>query len=267
MPIHEQFAYSSALPFRYHYANSAIIKTYPVGWHTDIEIIMMTQGSCHFICDGKPFVAGKGDIAVINSEVVHDVRLEDDSRFICFIIDENFCTSNGIRITELHFRDLIKDDKELCNLFYRVLKQYSIHAQSKCLDTRIKIALLQMLVHIRENYTESILPSPSKKKQQTEYVSKAINFIKENLNEKIMVKDIADYVNLSPAHLSAEFKRQTGKTITEFTNIERCNMAYVLLQKGLSVTEAATSCGFENMSYFAETFKKYMNQSPSEARK
>ena len=267
MPVHEQYPYSQSIPFRYHYADSDIVKSYQAGWHTDIEILMITQGICHVICDGKHFVASIGDMVVINSGSLHEIRLEEKSKFICCIIDADFCTGNGIPIAALHFRELIHEDKMLCQLFKNILNQYRLHAQSNCLDTRIKIALLEMLVHIRENYTESVLPSTSKKKQQSEYIKNAITYIKENLNEKIMVQDIARAVNLSTAHLSAEFKRRTGKTITEFINIERCNTAYILLQRGLSVTEAATSCGFENMSYFAETFKKYMNRSPSEVRK
>ena len=137
--------------------------------------IMITQGKCDFICDGNKFTAECNDIVIINSDVIHDLYLDDNSKFICFIIDEKFCTGNGIPITELRFTPLIKD-KKLCDLFKNVLDQYTIHSRSNCLDTRIKIALLQFLAEIRENNTEEVLSVSAKKKNPNKHIQKACKY-------------------------------------------------------------------------------------------
>ena len=39
-----------------------------------------------------------------------------------------------------------------------------------------------------------------------------------------------------------------------------------LIESGMSVSAAALSCGFENMSYFSRTYKKYTGTLPSSVR-
>jgi AraC-like DNA-binding protein len=41
----------------------------------------------------------------------------------------------------------------------------------------------------------------------------------------------------------------------------------LLVSGNYSVKEAAEICGFDNLSYFSQTYKKYMNVSPGEHKK
>ena len=47
----------------------------------------------------------------------------------------------------------------------------------------------------------------------------------------------------------------------------RCKESKRLIKEGMSVSAAALSCGFENMSYFTKTYKKYMGALPSDGKK
>jgi AraC-like DNA-binding protein len=40
-----------------------------------------------------------------------------------------------------------------------------------------------------------------------------------------------------------------------------------LLKKGTSVSEAAENCGFQNLSYFSRTYKKYIGELPGKHKK
>lgn len=251
-------------PFFYHYGDTGIIQDYAENWHSEIEIIMITEGCGHFVCNNRNFIAKAGDIVIFNTDVVHSIYSDTRMRFICYIIDSDFCISNGIPVTDVYFTEHITDEF-LSSLFKEVLKEYGGHYNSKIPSARTRSALLKLMIELYERYAETAKRSDINVNYRSyRYIRKAIEYIRLNIRKKLTVEDISDHVNVSRFHLSKEFKHLTGKTIVEFINITRCNEANLLLHKGISVTEAANLCGFENLSYFSRTFKKYMGKLPSE---
>ena len=64
------------------------------------------------------------------------------------------------------------------------------------------------------------------------------------------------------------FREYTGQTPIDRLNSTRIDNACKLLaQKGVSVTEAALSVGFDDLSWFSRVFKKHKGVSPKEYRK
>ena len=60
----------------------------------------------------------------------------------------------------------------------------------------------------------------------------------------------------------------TGDSPIVFINKLRCeNAKKMLLNGAYSVQEAADKCGFESVSYFCKTFKKYIGETPGKYSK
>jgi two-component system response regulator YesN len=96
----------------------------------------------------------------------------------------------------------------------------------------------------------------------------ALNYILKNYENSLLgLNDIADSVNLSPAYLSALYKKHTGFNISEeITNVRIENACYLLKKSGLSIKEIGNRIGYSNQYYFSTSFKKKMGVSPSEYR-
>ncbi|ELP5185316.1 helix-turn-helix transcriptional regulator, partial [Clostridium perfringens] len=63
------------------------------------------------------------------------------------------------------------------------------------------------------------------------------------------------------------FKEVTGKTILDYINHIRCiNARNLILYNGYTISESAYKSGFNNLSYFSKTYKKYMGLLPSEEK-
>ena len=88
-------------------------------------------------------------------------------------------------------------------------------------------------------------------------------YIRSNFTKKLSLDNIAIYVGISKYHLCREFKTLTGNTIIEFINTLRCTEAKRLIEKGMRVSEAAYTCGFDNLSYFSRTFQHIIGHEPS----
>lgn len=102
-------------------------------------------------------------------------------------------------------------------------------------------------------------------KQNNYSVRRALCYIQENLDKKISLSDLGDYVGLSAAHLSRLLKRETGKNFVDINNELRIEKAISLLQEGrYKVYEISNMVGIDNYAYFYQLFKKITGKSPKE---
>jgi len=99
-------------------------------------------------------------------------------------------------------------------------------------------------------------------------VSDIINYIDAHYGEVSNVEQIASSVYISPSYAKSLFKKNTGKTISEYLNNKRMQEAKRLLDNPQAkVYEVAKSVGYKSKPYFIKAFKKYTGQLPSEYQK
>ena len=123
-----------------------------------------------------------------------------------------------------------------------------------------------MLIELAEQHiTHKTAPSEDFKRYET--VKNVISYIRENYRRKITIDDISKAVLYDKYALCREFKRLTGQTIVENLNNYRCIKAIDYLSEGYSVADTASLCGFDNLSFFAKTFKRYIGKLPREYKK
>ena len=93
-------------------------------------------------------------------------------------------------------------------------------------------------------------------------------YIAGHVSEELSVEDLAAMVHFNPDYLSRVFKKETGKTVSEYITEYRCALAGELLKNtDLSVTMIASKSGYPNYAYFTRIFKKYSGCTPREYRK
>ena len=99
------------------------------------------------------------------------------------------------------------------------------------------------------------------------YIRRSIDFLHQNYDRSIQVKDIAAAVSLHPGYLHRIFKAHTGRTITDYLNILRMEKSRMLLaQSDIPVAEIADYVGVSSRQYFHLLFKKYTGLTPVEYR-
>jgi YesN/AraC family two-component response regulator len=98
-------------------------------------------------------------------------------------------------------------------------------------------------------------------------VQKTILLIESDLSADLSLSSLATAQNISPGYLSTIFKRETGKTITEYVIDKRIKLAARLLESThLQVQTIALHCGIMDVQYFSKVFKKIMGKTPKEYR-
>lgn len=98
-------------------------------------------------------------------------------------------------------------------------------------------------------------------------IEQALQWIHEQFTRDITLQELAEHVRMSSVWLSQLFKRETGKTFSEYVVDLRIREAKRLLRETtLKIYEIAEKVGYSNLQHFGQTFKKKCGMSPKEYR-
>jgi len=96
------------------------------------------------------------------------------------------------------------------------------------------------------------------------FVTKAQDYVYENYSDiDLNVEKVCEYLEVSSAYFSTVFKKETGKTFTNFLTDIRMSKAVDLLDKDEKTYEVAQKVGYSDPNYFSYVFKKQFGISPS----
>ncbi|HHV32881.1 response regulator transcription factor [Caproiciproducens sp. LBM24188] len=93
-------------------------------------------------------------------------------------------------------------------------------------------------------------------------------YIRENLNKKLSLNEVAAVFGFSPNYLSQLFTRSAGCNFVEYITQEKIAAAKKMMADGNEkIYEIAEALGFESAFYFSKVFKKVEGCSPREYMK
>lgn len=95
----------------------------------------------------------------------------------------------------------------------------------------------------------------------------AMAWIRRHYQQHFTVAQLAQEIGYQPNYLSACFKKSTGVSLVQYANGLRLRMAKALLSNyGITIKEAAYSCGFPDEKYFMRLFKQQEGMTPTQFR-
>ena len=245
--------------------NSDIIRTKlklsdTANWHHNIEIQLCCEGSGFVILDGVRTEIGAGDIVVANCNTIHFTGTDDYIKYHCIIIDNDFCVNSGIDCSDIQFENIFKNPL-IMNSIIETVQTYK-NPDDICYKAKLQYLILKILIAIRSYHTKSISVSKYDIKYFKE-VKDTILYIQRNYDKKITLEELSKVTYIDKYSLSKIFKEFTGITIVNYINNYRCKTALSMIQNGEQINTAARLCGFNNISFFTKTFKKYTGNLPS----
>ncbi len=98
-------------------------------------------------------------------------------------------------------------------------------------------------------------------------IVRVVEYLSLNYTQNADMEELCRISGYSASYLSKLFKRETGKTMTQYTADLRCRQAAEMLREtGLSVQEISSYVGYLDNNYFVKVFKKMTGKTPSEYR-
>ncbi|MCH4206952.1 MAG: AraC family transcriptional regulator [Solobacterium sp.] len=126
------------------------------------------------------------------------------------------------------------------------------------MEQGLLMEVFAILNQIARNGTVSAQAQPISKP-----VDDVIRYINEHLSEDLPLSLLAETAHFSTQHLLREFKSVMGISIHRYIMAKRLLTAHQYLESGMSASETASSCGFNDYSAFYRANQKHYHCAPS----
>jgi AraC-like DNA-binding protein/mannose-6-phosphate isomerase-like protein (cupin superfamily) len=95
----------------------------------------------------------------------------------------------------------------------------------------------------------------------------AVRYLLANFRDTIRLADILRLTRMSKPTFSRQFRKHSGKTLSDFvSNIRLQAVCRELIETDRPIIEIALSCGFGQVSFFNRIFRRIMRCSPTQFR-
>lgn len=122
------------------------------------------------------------------------------------------------------------------------------------------LGTLRYLHQYRSSSSQSI-------EDDSDVVTAAIHFMKENIEKKMTLTEIAEYTGYSASYFSNLFSKQTGHSPLSYFNLLKIQQACQLLDfTDMKINQICYKIGIEDTYYFSRLFSKMMGMSPRNYR-
>lgn len=134
-----------------------------------------------------------------------------------------------------------------------------VHSDILCSNIIINVVTHLLICSSNENLSLSAMP------QYLKYIGK---YLEQHFKELISLDALSMDCDVSKYHLSREFKKYFGRTLTDYLIELRLNYAKELLRfSDLPISEITFACGMNNTSHFIRLFKRQEGRTPLAYRK
>ncbi len=107
-----------------------------------------------------------------------------------------------------------------------------------------------------------------KKRVYSKHVVTAMDYIKDHIQERISMEQLALVTNIHPNYLSKIFREEMKVTISTYIRERKIEAAsYELKHTNISIADITSMFQFSSQSYFIQVFKKKYGSTPMEYRK
>lgn len=242
-------------------------------WHTQCEIIRIIEGEFSLILDDEKIISKASDILFIRDGVVHG-GTPHNCVYECIVFDMNLLLKKNITCTQL-LTDIVNHTKIIdtvisghnghidiyCKYLFNALATQEIGYELVVQGSLY--SLLGMILRSGVYKTQTIANKRSTASLQQ--LKTVLTLIEERFSEVLTLEDLSKSVGMTPKYFCRFFNHMTNKTPVEYLNYYRIEVACeLMLTKDLCITDVALECGFNDVSYFIKTFKKYKNITPKQ---
>lgn len=251
----------------------------------DNQLLYIHKGKGMLEIENKEYIAFPGDIFFYKPGTTHNMIADPEEPFLLTGIHFDFTQNHkdkkhpiGPLSLEEYNPELITEKTEFHN-FCGFPAKLHLLSQFKSKETFIKIIeefknqkiysqeLINSLFH---SWLIKIIRyiTTNKAGKINNSINNIIQYLRENYNQEITNKGLADIFNYHPAYISELLQKHTGMPVRQYLiNIRIRKAIDLLLFSDKNITQIAREVGYSNIHYFSRLFKSKTGFPPSKIKK
>jgi AraC-like DNA-binding protein/mannose-6-phosphate isomerase-like protein (cupin superfamily) len=252
-------------------------------WHSEIEFLYIEHGKATFCVEGLEYHLNSGDAIFVPQNLLHMAKGLNDSdcEFYAIVFSTSFLldsyknphyakyllpiTYNSLPCT-LHLTPVNPWHKNILNNLSLI---FNISLADNLTDWELHLQGMLLIIwqELYNNHLSKIRV-PKNFSRLIQQLETSLNYIYNSYADEITLEHLAGISNLSKGQFCRLFKQLTGyrpfSYLHRYRVLKSCEF---LMHTQKKVTEIATLCGFNNISYYNREFIKIMKITPSAYRK
>ena len=248
--------------------------------HDAVELLYITQGSFLATIDGEEYRLKPGDLILFRSHVIHHVLTlgEPYNQYYVLKLKPMLLQSLSARreaaacTMQLTLQRpdspcvWTQNDLQNSHILHTIRALIEESNQNEyAKDIALKLGAANLLLYLLRDCHAKERTFDGSRDEIAQCIYRALIHIRQNFTQELDEKTLAAQAGVSYCYFSRHFKRVTGMCFKDYLNALRINYAeQLLLTTGCSVTEVATECGYNNISYFISMYKRLKRVTPKQ---
>lgn len=225
---------------RFCYEKHKVVSALPSSRINYMDLTFCISGSMHYLFEGKHVFLKPGDAIIFPQGSVRTRYESDIPSLYCSF---NVTMSDGFesKVKGYLKNSLRSDTVAIIESVRNSFNSVSDERLEKC------VALFWYLYY---QLIETVVNN------EHPHIKHIKQYVAKHISEEISLEDISEHVHLSPQYCCALFSKHMGQTLFDFITKQRIDYAKgLIITSELSLTEIASSCGFNDYNYFSRVFK------------
>ena len=244
--------------------------------HYEVEISYCMEGQYTIEAEGKEYTLSKGDVAFINTLLVHEYskKFTDDVLRLTVELGPDMFGEYFDFFVSLKDRIRIFSPLQTggaqCQKLYDILNEIALLQKNKnsFYELDLKGNLYKLCAFLCEYFAGDDYEMGQMELRDIHFVEKAMEMIYNRYIEPLDIESVSRECGYGKSNFCKIFKKNTGETFHNMLNKHRINISCMLLtEQDMPIDKIAYSVGFADSKSFCRVFKNIMGESAGSFKK
>lgn len=236
-------------------------------WHQSLELIVVMKGQVDVNVNNDSYRLDAGDLILINSNEVHELK-SDDATMVALQIKLELLKEVVLDVKKMYFDcNTAKTNhpglfKNIKRIIAQIL-QHNINA-SEFIDLKNASLVYDLIFELCTHFSSDEKEASRHPKEGLDRLRRILDLINSRYSEPISLEEVAKQEFLSVPYLSKYFKNKLGLSFSQYLKDLRLHYAVNdLLNESWTIDKIATNNGFPNSRSFVVAFTEKYGELPS----